>query len=730
MSKRQTMAGLWLFPAWLLVGIAGCFFFPHWTTIGFLLYTLFRIYRTQLPFLQIRCLVFGLFFVCFMGWNGRPVKEDLNQIELLPDTIQVAGDQLQFTARRQKLFPVYYQLRTEAEQQWWQKQTAVLTLRLTGEFSLPRGRRNLEGFDYRNYQRLLGQPQQFSAETIEVQTQPSQRLSIHHWRARLLRHIREKLPAAVARWTNGLLFGAKDATFEPVLTRSKGLGIMHLFSLSGMHISILFGCLRYLLYRSGVTIERSAWLLSGIALLYLGLAGATISILRAVSQFVARELSRRFQWDWQALDCWSVAVIVGLLVRPGMLLTAAGQLSYGFSFLLAVEKSGSLLNQSLCLNLLLLPVLSYHFYEWQPLSILWTALLTPVFSLLLPLLLVHLCVPLPLFSAFLNQLCQFLERGLDWGQQLSFSWVMGRLSYPLTVGLLLLGIWCLLKPGRFKWLLLCWGTIFVLLQFPQDQIAFINVGQGASTFIRTQGKNILVDTGGRVSFQTEGWRQRPLKANAENTLLPYLKSQAVTHLDAVFITHRDTDHMGDLLTLAETTSIRQVFYPEGAQNEPKFQQVLLVLRKQGIAVQVLLASQQDSKSWLQVLHPFTAGTGANEDSLVVKLRVLDRNLLITGDLGQAGELELVKKYGRNLQADLLAAGHHGSRTSSHPQFLAAVAPRLAVISCGLNNRFGHPHPEVLNAMAAEKIPVWRTDQHGMVRLSETITGVVLERSQD
>jgi len=114
---------------------------------------------------------------------------------------------------------------------------------------------------------------------------------------------------------------------------------------------------------------------------------------------------------------------------------------------------------------------------------------------------------------------------------------------------------------------------------------------------------------------------------------------------------------------------------------------------------------------LQVLAP-ESGAGQNEDSMVIKTKVGDKTFLFTGDLEQAGEKKLIRDY-PNLKVDILKLGHHGSRTSTAPEFVAAIDPQFGIVSSGRNNRYGHPHEEVLETLVNQT--VLRTDQQGMIQ---------------
>lgn len=177
-------------------------------------------------------------------------------------------------------------------------------------------------------------------------------------------------------------------------------------------------------------------------------------------------------------------------------------------------------------------------------------------------------------------------------------------------------------------------------------------------------------------------------------------------------THTDTDHVGDLESVADAFTIGEILVSPGALGKVDFARRLQAL---GYPVSVVQAGDRLSimGSSLQVLYPFSVGDGGNNDSIVLYGELLSKRFLFTGDL-EDGELDLIKAY-PILDIDVLKAGHHGSKGSSYPEFLAQVTPEIALISAGKNNRYKHPHQETLERFEKAKIRVYRTDQQGAIR---------------
>ena len=260
------------------------------------------------------------------------------------------------------------------------------------------------------------------------------------------------------------------------------------------------------------------------------------------------------------------------------------------------------------------------------------------------------------------------------------------------------------------------ALLFFLSKHPlQNEVTVVDVGQGDSLFLRdVRGKTVLIDVGGKVAFENkQEWQKRDMDSNAERTLIPYLNSRGVSRIDQLVLTHTDTDHIGDMEEVAKHFDIGEVLVSPGSLTVPNFVERLKVMRTK---VRVVKAgdSLPIMGSHLQVLYPNQTGDGGNNDSLVLYGKLLDKTFLFTGDLEEAGEAELLASY-PPFSIDVLKAGHHGSKGSSSPEFLAQLQPKIALISAGQNNRYKHPHQETLDRLKKINSQVYRTDQQGAIR---------------
>jgi competence protein ComEC len=241
----------------------------------------------------------------------------------------------------------------------------------------------------------------------------------------------------------------------------------------------------------------------------------------------------------------------------------------------------------------------------------------------------------------------------------------------------------------------------------------IDVGQGDSLLVITpDGKTLLVDGGGFGGGSRQAAQDFDI---GEEVVSPALWARGIRHLDAVALSHAHSDHMGGL------PAVLRNFHPDElwVGNNPRFDAYEALL-DQAAALHIKVKSFRAGDGFefgnaqVRVLAPFRdyvpGDAPANNDSLVLHVANGATSVMLEGDAEAPIEEEMLAESG--LESTLLKVGHHGSVTSTRPEFFARVAPRWAVISCGLRNRYGHPREEVLEELQAARVQTFRTDIHG------------------
>ncbi|TSC75089.1 MAG: beta-lactamase domain-containing protein [Parcubacteria group bacterium Gr01-1014_30] len=267
---------------------------------------------------------------------------------------------------------------------------------------------------------------------------------------------------------------------------------------------------------------------------------------------------------------------------------------------------------------------------------------------------------------------------------------------------------------------LAWAAVYELRSGGLE-VVFFDVGQGDATLIETpQGHHILID-GGRDSTILE-------KLGKE---MPYWKRS----VDLIILTHPHYDHMAGFIEVLKRYKVKNILWTGVLSRDVTFKEWQKLIAKEEGKVYIAKTGLQvkSGKAVLKVFYPFESFENQeveeiNDTSVVAKLIFGHNTFLWTGDAFKDLELDLVRK-GIDVDSDVLQAGHHGSRTSSAPEFIEAVSPEIFVVSSGRNNVHGHPHSETLETLAKYDIKVLRTDELGDVKIISDGLGLVVKFSK-
>lgn len=274
----------------------------------------------------------------------------------------------------------------------------------------------------------------------------------------------------------------------------------------------------------------------------------------------------------------------------------------------------------------------------------------------------------------------------------------------------------------------------------EGRVHFIDVGQGDSILIQTPGSGgyMLIDGGGTLSFRKPGeeWKQRqdPYEVGRK-LLVPLLKKRGVQTIDELILTHQDVDHFGGLQAVIEQIPVKRLIFNGTLKPVPGVERLFQTALDRGTQLVDARAGDRLEAGPHVVLHflyPLQKAVGSglrlerdqNPSSVVFLMEMSGTRWLFAGDIGQASERELLERWStvetgtKKLAApiDVMKVAHHGSKSSTSELWLRAWRPKHAVISAGVNNIYGHPHPSVVERLTAHQVSIHRTDQHGEVQM--------------
>ncbi|PKJ57045.1 DNA internalization-related competence protein ComEC/Rec2 [Bacillus sp. SN10] len=723
-------------------------------TCCLVLYVFFCLYRTsRKTFLYCIIACFsGAMYTAYVQGQNKPLGESYEATRgVIYNTPLINGDRLSFQVEDQNknIVQLSYKIKSASEKKQMRQLHAGVSCVFEGERKEPQIARNFHGFNYRDY--LYKQNIHFILEATYISECRKTSLSLVQWilflRQQAILGVTEMFPEQSGAFMNALVFGDRQQMTFEVEEQYQQFGLVHLLAISGSHIVLLMVIVYFILLRSGVTREIATVCLIFCIPLYMILAGASPSVIRASITGVLMLIAFICSIRLSSLDALSITAICMLIFDPYLVFNIGFQFSFVGSFALLLsaplllESGNGVIRNSIYISLISqlvsTPILLYHFGYYSPYSILLNILYVPFLSLIvLPCSIVILiCIPIIPFLAksFANVLSIGLNLSndlLSYCESLPFT----RLNFGQTPILLVI-LYCVsiisvlmiwerrmskgmmsISVGIFLFISTCH---YVYPYFRESgSVTFLDVGQGDAILIRLpyDQEIYLIDTGGTIRANKEEWQRKKHEFSVGNDILiPYLQKEGIKKIDKLIVTHGDADHIGAAQELLSNITVKEVVFGR------KEQEAILekVVKKQALEKEVKISEVGEGESWsvneaeFFVLAPTGKERSENNASIVLWAKLGGITWLFTGDLEEEGEKGLVATY-PDLRADVLKVAHHGSNTSSITPFLSAVQPNIAIISVGERNRYGHPHKEVIERFEKMGIEIWRTDKQGAI----------------
>ena len=519
------------------------------------------------------------------------------------------------------------------------------------------------------------------------------------------------------------ILGENDNVTTKSLENFRLNGISHLFSISGMHVSLLVGIIMFFLNKVSYNNFYKYSIVIIILIFYLFLTGISSSILRTTIMTITVIINKLFNLKIKKIDIMLIVLIIAITINPFIIFEIGFQFSYVISLSLniisqKINKTKNGLSKNLITSLICFivsfPICIYHFQQVNFLSIILNLIMIPLVSVVIfPLSIITFIVPsfYNLYTITIN----ILESINNFASNINIFTIT--FTKPSLIIVMLYYILIILIILNKKTILFFIIAIIIHKYYPylDNKITstIIDVGQGDSILIKYpyNKSNILIDTGGITTYNNkEEWMIRENNYSISNDkIIPYLKSIGINKLDYLIISHGDYDHMGEAINLVENFKVEKVIFNCGEFNELE-KDLIEVLDKKKIPYYSCIKELNIDKNKLYFLNNKDYGN-ENDNSSVIYTELNNYKFLFMGDAGVEVEEDLIEKY--NLKdIDVLKVGHHGSKTSSGKKFINEINPKYSIISVGKNNRYGHPNKEVLFNLENSKI--YRTDQDGSI----------------
>ncbi|MCA9609093.1 MAG: DNA internalization-related competence protein ComEC/Rec2 [Myxococcales bacterium] len=583
-----------------------------------------------------------------------------------------------------------------------------------------------------------------SAPRVLEEARPDQRLG-YALRRHVARRLQSTLSPEAAAIARTVLLGERGSIDEETRDAIRGAGLSHVLAVSGLHVTLLAGAMTLLL---GVGLRRLRWVtaradarrlgkLAGVplALGYAAMLGDAPSAWRAA-------ITASLAWGLEGMGRRGhpIGITAGAallaaalhpddLARPGFalsILATAAIVTTPGARVDALWKSGVTIAART--TVATTPVVLWIFGSVPVAGILANVVVVPLATLLvIPALAIHALVAVvaPPLAALTAPVTEALTRAFVSASEVFAAVPLGRdLPPPSVVQGVVVGIacaaWLVLPRVRARLVVLtlaCLALAGAELHLRHAErplgrlrVTFLDVGQGDAALVDLpDGRLLAIDAGGAVGAGVDP---------GERAVVPLMRARRRRRVDVLVLSHPHPDHYGGLPAILDALEVGEIWDSGQARGETPDGPVAALLANAGVPVreppELCGRAHRFGAATVRVRWPcpaFDAGWGPNENSLVLDLTFGARRFLFTGDVEAHAEAALVERLGA---VDVLKVAHHGSRTSSAAPLLEVLSPRVAVVSAGRSNRFGHPHPEVWERLRAASGCALRTDVNGGV----------------
>ena len=620
-------------------------------------------------------------------------------------------------------------------------------MKACGKIGLFKSAANEGEFDRARFYRSQGIDFSVNADSIKTSA------GKHAWYYHRLEKLRDTLSASLLEVTDettagvlsSMLLGDKSYLDDEIKDLYQVSGISHILAISGLHISIV-GMAFYKLLRKRRVSYTAAFVCSAALILsYAVMTGNAVSTRRAVGMFILTMLAAALGRCTDMLNSLGIMVIYLLWDNPmvlgyaGFVFSVGAILAIGIVTPVMSAPKGGKFWASVSIQLPMLPVVAMNYYELPLFAVFVNLIVIPALPVIFisgllasaagcfgvmpgKLLVFPAFAVLKLYEVLCSLVMKFPGASVITGAPDGYRIF---LFYAVMSGFLVAfslkkrAIECGSKEKSqilySVQRVVCTAVLLaILLVKPKTaaQLDILDVGQGDGIYVRLgEDTNLFLDGGSTDVSKVGTYR-----------ILPFLKSNGITKIDYWFISHYDEDHVNGLLEVLETEySVENIILPGKQPDVKNYQSICALAERRNIPILYMkegdcIRSGEDTISCLLPDGEYQA-EDENGKSMILLYQTKYISGIFTGDAGEAEENWLLEKQ-RLWKVDFLKVGHHGSKYSSTEKFLKALSPELALISCGENNRYGHPHQETINRLKEASAEIFDTMEGGQISLEE------------
>lgn len=673
-------------------------------------------YLKRLKNLSFHKILFFLTLLFLLGLRiflFSPKENSLqNKIEGKIRNIKMDGNQVSILLMAKEKVLIYYYMKEKEEIEIFKRFQLGDILEAEGDLTHPHSSSNFYLYD--NQKDLKSQKIFWILQADAILLKQKNKNVLYKIKNNIIKYL-ERIDTT--GYLKAFILGQKEGINEEAKENYSKLGISHLFAISGMHISFFTTLLSH--------VFKHPFFIVLFLVFYLFLTDFSISVLRAMFFFLFFTIKKKYSLKITNMEFFFTLCFLFLLYNPYYIYSLSFQFSFiisGVLLWLMPKWEGKKKSSAIFLSFLSffasIPILANTFFEIN--------ILSPVYNIFyIPFVTVFL-FPFGILTVFLPFLEPIFAFTLFLFEKITSIWrkipsyfILKKIPFWALVLFFLMILFCLYKVAkkRYPYIFVLFFLLFLYPYFPTitrySFVSMINVGQGDAILLHLKsGENILIDTGGILSFKEEWQKKKKETSIAKDTVIPYLKAFGIKKLDYFIISHGDYDHMGEAIPLINNFKVENILFNNDLYNQLETE-FINVLDSKKIKYDKGLKELNMSGNKLYFLN-----TGIydneNDNSNILYFKLNNYKFLFMGDAGTKREKDIVDKYHLE-DIDFIKIGHHGSNTSSSKYFIDHIKPKNCLISVGKNNRYGHPKKSVLDTLE-EYCTIYRTDLNGSIEI--------------